>query len=256
MIRVLAWPRSPSKITSWPARMAFSSWGTTVSSKPSTPVDQRLARGDARRGVASDLVGDRDRLPPRRPELARGSVGRSGAGSGGCDCAVVGHGGRAYAAWVVPGPTLRARGIDGGPAPARVRHSPHARSGGKMGRSPPGRRRGRRARTRRGVEGRRRDDGGERNGHPRRRSDGPRRPDVRHCAGTAGGSSRPSPSTVLIAFVVLRTWAAFANKDYYVGASPHRDLISPFYSPCIAQAAPGPHAGTVISLVDASPRRC
>ena len=35
--RVLAWPRSPRRMTSWPARMAFSSWGTTVSSKPSTP---------------------------------------------------------------------------------------------------------------------------------------------------------------------------------------------------------------------------
>jgi hypothetical protein len=35
--RVLAWPRSPSRIMSCPARIAFSSWGTTVSSKPRTP---------------------------------------------------------------------------------------------------------------------------------------------------------------------------------------------------------------------------
>ena len=35
--RVLAWPRSPRRMMSCPARMAFSSWGTTVSSKPSTP---------------------------------------------------------------------------------------------------------------------------------------------------------------------------------------------------------------------------
>jgi hypothetical protein len=32
IMRVLAWPRSPRKITSWPARRAFSSWGRTVSS--------------------------------------------------------------------------------------------------------------------------------------------------------------------------------------------------------------------------------
>jgi hypothetical protein len=32
IMRVLAWPRSPRKITSWPARMAFSSWGSTVCS--------------------------------------------------------------------------------------------------------------------------------------------------------------------------------------------------------------------------------
>jgi hypothetical protein len=31
-MRVLAWPRSPRKTTSCPLRMAFSSWGTTVSS--------------------------------------------------------------------------------------------------------------------------------------------------------------------------------------------------------------------------------
>ncbi len=35
--RVFAWPRSPRRMMSCPARMAFSSWGTTVSSKPSTP---------------------------------------------------------------------------------------------------------------------------------------------------------------------------------------------------------------------------
>ena len=32
IMRVLAWPRSPRKITSWPASSAFSSWGRTVSS--------------------------------------------------------------------------------------------------------------------------------------------------------------------------------------------------------------------------------
>jgi len=38
---------------------------------------------------------------------------------------------------------------------------------------------------------------------------------------------------VLTAFVVYSTWAVFVNKDYYVGAAAHRDLISPFFSPCI-----------------------
>ena len=37
MMRVFAWPRSPRKITSWPASSAFSSCGSTVSSKPMTP---------------------------------------------------------------------------------------------------------------------------------------------------------------------------------------------------------------------------
>jgi hypothetical protein len=41
--------------------------------------------------------------------------------------------------------------------------------------------------------------------------------------------------TVLTAFVGYSTWAAFVNKDYYVGAGAHRNLISPFYSPCIAE---------------------
>jgi len=39
--------------------------------------------------------------------------------------------------------------------------------------------------------------------------------------------------TVLTAFVAYASWAAFVNKDYFVGASLHRDLISPFYSPCL-----------------------
>lgn len=39
--------------------------------------------------------------------------------------------------------------------------------------------------------------------------------------------------TVLTAFVIYSTWAAFQNKYYFVGANVHRDLISPFYSPCL-----------------------
>ena len=49
-------------------------------------------------------------------------------------------------------------------------------------------------------------------------------PTCRPCARTAGGCSRWSPPSILIAFVVYATWAAFANKDYYVGAAAHRDL--------------------------------
>jgi hypothetical protein len=42
--------------------------------------------------------------------------------------------------------------------------------------------------------------------------------------------------TVLTAFVVYSTWAAFVGKNYYAGAALNRDLISPFYSPCIANS--------------------
>ncbi len=39
--------------------------------------------------------------------------------------------------------------------------------------------------------------------------------------------------SVLTAFIIYSTWAAFQNKNYYVGALFNRDLISPFYSPCL-----------------------
>ena len=70
MIRVLAWPRSPSRMTSCPASRAFSSWGRTRVLEAEHPGDQRLAGGDAGRGVAPDLLGDRDRLPARGAQLA------------------------------------------------------------------------------------------------------------------------------------------------------------------------------------------
>jgi hypothetical protein len=48
--------------------------------------------------------------------------------------------------------------------------------------------------------------------------------------------------TILTAFVVYATWAAFVNKDYYVGALAHRNLVSPFYSPClVGSCVPGSH---------------
>ena len=42
--------------------------------------------------------------------------------------------------------------------------------------------------------------------------------------------------SVLTAFVIYSTWAAFQNKNYYVGglAFPHRDFGSPFYAPCLS----------------------
>lgn len=42
--------------------------------------------------------------------------------------------------------------------------------------------------------------------------------------------------SILTAFIIYSTWAAFQNKNYYVGAQMHRDLISPFYSPCLANS--------------------
>jgi hypothetical protein len=61
-------------------------------------------------------------------------------------------------------------------------------------------------------------------------------------------------AAVLIAFVGYSTWAAFVNKDYYVGAAMNRNLISPFYSPCIAgSCVPGSHGSFVISWWMISP---
>ena len=63
--------------------------------------------------------------------------------------------------------------------------------------------------------------------------------------GTRGGPDKPTlrndrwwlepvvTVTILTAFVVYSTWAAFINKDYYAGSVLHRNLISPFYSPCL-----------------------
>jgi hypothetical protein len=63
--------------------------------------------------------------------------------------------------------------------------------------------------------------------------------------GTRGGPDKPTlrqdrwwlepviTVTILTCFVIYSTWAAFINKDYYVGSGVHRNLISPFYSPCL-----------------------
>src|SRR5437899_8392395 len=56
--------------------------------------------------------------------------------------------------------------------------------------------------------------------------------------------------SILLAFVVYSTWAAFQNGNYY--ADPY---ISPFYSPCIAaNCAPGvPHVSWIGSWWAISP---
>ena len=79
-MRVFAWPRSPRKITSWPASRAFSSCGSTVSLVAEHAVEQRLTGGDPGDGVGPDLVLDRARLPSGRAQLRRGW--RDGAAHG------------------------------------------------------------------------------------------------------------------------------------------------------------------------------
>jgi hypothetical protein len=60
--------------------------------------------------------------------------------------------------------------------------------------------------------------------------------------------------TVLTLFVGYSTWAAFVNKDYFAGPSMHRNLISPFYSPCLTgSCVPGSHPSWVISWWTISP---
>ena len=60
--------------------------------------------------------------------------------------------------------------------------------------------------------------------------------------------------SILVAFVIYSTWAAFQNKYYYVGAAMHRDLISPFYSPCIAgSCVEGTKAGVAWNYWNLSP---
>jgi hypothetical protein len=58
----------------------------------------------------------------------------------------------------------------------------------------------------------------------------------------------------LSAFVVYSTWAVFQNGHYYVGAAAHRDLISPFYSPCLtASCVPGARGALFITWWMISP---
>ena len=58
----------------------------------------------------------------------------------------------------------------------------------------------------------------------------------------------------LTAFIGYATWAALQNTNYYVGAAAHRDLISPFYSPCLAASCvPGARGGLYLSWWMISP---
>ncbi|HLG91511.1 MAG TPA: hypothetical protein VKY15_00835 [Acidimicrobiales bacterium] len=60
----------------------------------------------------------------------------------------------------------------------------------------------------------------------------------------------------LVAFVGYSTWAAFTNADYYAGPELGRNLLSPFYSPCITNqclAHPGSHPGLVFHWWNISP---
>ena len=60
--------------------------------------------------------------------------------------------------------------------------------------------------------------------------------------------------SILTAFIIYSTWAAFQNRYYFVGASMHRDLISPFYSPCIGGVCvPGAKAGFTLNWFRLSP---
>ena len=60
--------------------------------------------------------------------------------------------------------------------------------------------------------------------------------------------------TVLTSFVVYATWAAFVGSNYYAGESFGRDLISPFYSPCLAgSCVEGAVHGPTISWWTLSP---
>jgi hypothetical protein len=72
--------------------------------------------------------------------------------------------------------------------------------------------------------------------------------------GTRGGPDKPTlrkdrwwiePAvtfTILTAFSVYATFAAFMNRDYYAGAALHRNLIAPLDSPCLTgSCVPGSH---------------
>jgi hypothetical protein len=72
--------------------------------------------------------------------------------------------------------------------------------------------------------------------------------------GTRGGPDKPTlrkdrwwiqPAitfTILTAFAVYATFAAFMNRDYFAGPALHRNLIAPLDSPCLTgSCVPGSH---------------
>ena len=99
------------------------------------------------------------------------------------------------------------------------------------------------------------DDGGpERHPGPGPRPQG-RAERARPCARTAGGSSRSSPSRSCSPSSSTSTWAAFQNKNYYVGRPAAPRPLSPLYSPCIANSCvPGGVPPRPAQLVELLPR--
>ena len=77
-MRVFAWPRSPRKITSWPASSAFSSCGRRCPRSRATPSTGGFARRDPGDRVGADLVLDRAATP------SRSLAGRRGLRVGSC----------------------------------------------------------------------------------------------------------------------------------------------------------------------------
>jgi len=79
-------------------------------------------------------------------------------------------------------------------------------------------------------------------------------PDQRTLRADKWWRSPLATATFLTAFVVYSTWAVFQNAYYYVGAASHRDLISPFFSPCIAGSCqPGTTGSFVLHWWTISP---
>jgi hypothetical protein len=71
-------------------------------------------------------------------------------------------------------------------------------------------------------------------------------PEVRTLRRDGWWATPLATAAFLTAFVVYSTWAVFQNANYYVGVAAHRDLISPFYSPCLTAScglAGGPGRG-------------
>jgi hypothetical protein len=73
-------------------------------------------------------------------------------------------------------------------------------------------------------------------------------PDVRTLRRDPWWRSPAATVAFLTVIVAYLTWIIFQNAYYYVGIDKHRDLISPFYSPCITgSCVPGAH-GTFLVL--------
>ena len=228
--------------------------------EPEHPGDQRLAGGDAGRGVAADLLGDGQRGPPglaQRPQ--RVDVRRRRERDRQVDvCAgVVGAvrtGSEVYGDEPTRGVAAverASRGRSGGRAAAVV-VSHHVPRGGMMQCLPACGPRVRRADGARYAPGsvvldsryslaehgptreksfdRRWRTHPESGGHPGRPGAGPRvGPTSPPCGTTATGCS-PGHPVVLTSFVVYASWAAFVNKNYYVGApatGPDLSLLLP-----------------------------